>query len=128
MNPLFLGLSTGQPAGPTLRAVRRLANLRAALHEINRRPVGVDGFPFEAFVDPLAYLRWNPDLLDAYPDLKPLKTVQESLTECPIPDASQALRVEGRNLERGTVANRIVDRAIARIVTPILDRFFSERS
>jgi Reverse transcriptase (RNA-dependent DNA polymerase) len=128
VNPLFHGLSTGQPAGPTLKAVRRMVNLRAALHQINRRPVGVDGIPFEAFLDPIGYLRWNPNLLDAYPDLNPVRTVQESLTECPIPDASQALQVEGRNLERGTVANRIVERAIIRKLNATLDHCFSNRS
>ena len=51
-----------------------MANLCAALHEISRRPVGVDEIPYEAFVDPLGYVRWDPNFLDAYPDLTPLKT------------------------------------------------------
>jgi len=105
-----------------------MANLSAVLHEINRRPVGVDGIPYEAYVDPLAYVRWDPNLLNFCPNLDPLRTIQESLIECPIPDASEAFRVENRNLERGTVANRIVERAITRKLTSNVDRCFSDRS
>jgi hypothetical protein len=105
-----------------------MRNLCAALHEISRRPVGIDEIPYEAFLDPIGHMRWNPSLLDAYPDLNPLKTIQESLVECPIPDASEAFRVENRNLERGTVENRIRERAITKKLTSNLDRYFNDRS
>jgi len=127
MNPLLRGLPTGQKLSPTLRAVRRMKNLSAGLREISRRPVGVDGFPYEAFLDPLSYMRWNPNLLDAYPDLNPLKTIQESLIESPIPDATEAFRVERRNIERGTVENRVIEREITRELKSNLDRHFSDR-
>ena len=128
MNPLFHGISTGQTPGPTMKSARRMANLSAALHEINRRPVGIDEIPYEAFVDPLGHLRWNPNLLDAYPDLNPLRAVQESLVQSYIPDPAEAFRVEKRDLERGTVANRIVERAILRKLNSNLDRFFRDES
>jgi hypothetical protein len=128
MTPLFRGVELGRIPGPTLKAARTMRNLCAALHEISRRPVGVDEIPYEAFLDPIGHMRWNPNLLDAYPDLNPLKAIQESLAECFIPDASQALRVENRNLERGTVANRIVERAITRKLTSNLDRYLNDRS
>jgi hypothetical protein len=105
-----------------------LKNVSAALHEISRRPVGIDEFPYEAFLDPIGHVRWNPNLLDAYPELNPLKTIQESLIECPIPDASKAFRVENRNLERGTVENRIRERAITKKLTSNLDRYLNDRS
>jgi hypothetical protein len=127
-NSVFRGATAARIGGPTLRSVRRIKNLTAALREINRRPVGIDGIPFEAFRDPIGHLRWNANFLDAYPDLNPLKTVQESLTKCSLPDAAQHFQIDGRNLERGTVANRIVERAITRILTATLNRFFSERS
>ena len=128
MNPLAHGISTARTGGPTLKSIRRMKNLSAVLHEIKHRPVGIDQIPYEAYVDPLGYLRWDPNLLNFCPDLDPLRTIQESLIECPIPDASEAFRVENRNLERGTVANRIVERAITRKLTSNVDRCFSDRS
>ncbi len=128
MNSLSLGLSTSQAPGPTLRAVRRLTNISAALHEISRRPVGIDEIPYEAFLDPIGHMRWNPNLLDAYPDLNPLKTIQESLVHPYTPDASEAIRVKGRDLERGTVANRLVERAITKKLNANLDRYLNSRS
>jgi hypothetical protein len=128
MNPLYHGISEGRIDGPTLKSVRRLKNLSAVLHEIKHGSVGIDEIPYEAFIDPLGYVRWNPHFLDAYPELSPLKTIQESLIECPIPDASQALRVENRNLERGTVENRIRERAITRKLSTNLDQYFNDRS
>lgn len=114
--------------GPTLKAVRRMKNLTAALHEVSRRPVAADGFPYEAFVDPIGYSRWDPNVLEAYPGLDPMKTVQESLIECPIPDFSVAFRVKKRNLERGTAENRIRERALSRKLNFTLDKYFSDRS
>jgi hypothetical protein len=52
MNDLFRGLATGLSCAPTMRSVRKMTSLRAALHEINRRPVGIDTIPRDAFVDP----------------------------------------------------------------------------
>lgn len=128
MNPLFRGISVARTGGPTLKSVRHMKNLSAVLHEIRHRSVGIDQIPYEAYTDPLGYVRWDPNFLDAYPDLNPLKTIQESLVECSIPDASEAFRVENRNLERGTVANRIVERALSRKLSANLDMHFHERS
>jgi hypothetical protein len=128
MNPVFLGIPTDKAHAPTLKAARRMKNLSAGLHEISRRPVGIDKIPYEAFLDPIGHMRWNPNLLNAHPDLNPLKTVQESLIHPYLPDASEAIRVKGRDLERGTVANRIVERAITTKLNSSLDRYFNSRS
>ena len=128
MNRVFLGISTDKRHGPTLRSVRRLKNLSAGLHEISRRPVGIDKIPYEAFLDPIGHMRWNPNILDAYPELNPLKTIQESLVHPYTADASEAIRVKGRDLERGTVANRIVERALTRKLNSNLDKDFNPRS
>lgn len=128
MNSLAHGLSSARGGGPTLKSTRSMRNLAAALHEIKHRPVGIDQIPYEAYIDPLGYLRWDPNLLDAHPDLNPLRTVQDSLIECPIPDASVAFWLKKRYLERGTVENRIRERAITRKLNFTMDRYFSDRS
>lgn len=65
--------------GLTLRSVRKLKNLTHALAEISSKPVGADGIPFTAYEDPKGYLRWNPHLLDKYPELNPVRAIQLDL-------------------------------------------------
>lgn len=120
-------LNAGKPS-PTLRSVRRMSNLVAALKEINRRPVGIDGIHFDAYAYPQDHVLWNPNLLDVDPQLNPLKAVQESLVYGAIPDATVAFRIKNRQLERGTVENRIRERAFLRKLNANLDRGLSDCS
>ncbi|HEX5413950.1 MAG TPA: reverse transcriptase/maturase family protein [Terriglobia bacterium] len=102
--------------------------MKHALAEISHRPVGADGIPYEAYVDPKGYLRWNPNLLDRYPDLDPMRAIQSDLIFGRIPDPAEVLRVDGRDLERGTIENRIVERAIVRRLNQYLDEYLSDHS
>jgi reverse transcriptase-like protein len=126
---LLRGIGKASSTGPTLRSVRRMSNLLAARSEINRRPVGVDGFPYEAYVNPRDYARWDPNLLLAY-DCDPMVYLQEEFVFCfrYQPDPTEPIKVNGRVVERGTVANRIVDRSVARKLSANLDSYFSDRS
>jgi hypothetical protein len=121
------GLNAGKTA-PTLRSVRRMSNLVAALKQINRRPVGIDGIPFEAYAYPQERAHWNPGLLEIDAQLNPLKAVQESLIYGALPDATVAFRMKDRLLERGTVENGIRERAFLRKLNVNLDRGFSDNS
>lgn len=114
--------------GISLRSVRRLHNLTAALREINPRPVGVDGIRREGFVQPLSYSRWNPDILLVFPDLRPLEYLQERIRHQEAPDATEVFRIGKRVLERGTVSNRVIERAIARKLNRNFDCYFSDTS
>jgi hypothetical protein len=109
--------------------VRRLKNLNHALAEISRRVVGIDGFPYEAFAQPRDYFRWDPNILDSYPDL-PIKTLQGSLADALMyqHDCTQGFRLKPRLIERGTVQNMIIERAISRKLNLSLDQDFSENS
>ncbi len=112
----------------TLKSVRRMKNLIHASKEINPRPVGVDGITHAGYKDPIGSLRWDPNLLNLSPQLNPLQSLQEDLAFGWIPDATESIRKEGRNLERGTVGNRIVERAISRRLVPLLEKYFNNAS
>ena len=112
----------------TLKSVRRMKNLIHASKEINPRPVGVDGITRVGYKDQIGTLRWDPNLLNLSPQLNPLQSVQEDLAFGCNPDAAESFNLDGRNLERGTVSNRIVERAISRRLAPLLDRSFSDGS
>lgn len=64
MNRLSIRLGFPCPVEITLKSVRRKRNLREALTEVNRRSVGIDGIRWEAYVEPLAYLPSNPNVVD----------------------------------------------------------------
>jgi hypothetical protein len=128
MIDLFKGFDLVRTSRPTLRSVRRQANLAAALKEINRRPVGVDGIRFEGYTDPRNHVLWNPNLLHVEPQLELLKAVQDTLIYGYLPDATQAVLLKERLVERGTVENRIRERAFLRKLNRTLDRHFSDGS
>ena len=54
--------------------------------------------------------------------------MQESLIYGALPDATVAFRIKNRQLERGTVENRIRERAFLRKLNPKLDRTFDDGS
>ena len=112
----------------SLRSIRKMKNLKMALQEVNPRPVGIDGISHVGFKDPIGALRWNPDLLNLSPNLNLLQALQEGLAFGCNPDAAESFYLDGRNLERGTVANRVVERAIVRRLAPLLDRAFCDGS
>jgi len=105
-----------------------MKNLKEALKEINPRPVGVDGISRMGYKDPIGSLRWDTNLLNLSPHLNPLQSLQEDLAFGWFPDATESFPIEGRNLERGTVGNRIVERAISRKLVPLLDKYFNNAS
>src|SRR5579864_4685098 len=110
---LFLpsGLGAGPLKVPTIHSVRRMNNLIAARGEINRRVRPGHGFPFEAYVRPCEYARWDPNILLAY-DILPMKYLQEEFL-CDYgyePDPTIPINVKGRIVRSGTIANRIVER------------------
>ena len=74
------------------------------MNEMNRRPVGIDEFPWESFTRPIAYARWNPNFRFAYPELKPLDKIQERLVfESPyLADVTKVVKVKGWPIEIGT--------------------------
>ena len=112
----------------SLRSIRKMNNLKKALKEINPDPVGIDGISLDAFIDPIGFSRRNPNLVNLSSQLRPLQSLQENLTFDWIPDATQHIRVGRRNLERGTVSNRIVEKAISRRLNECLDRYLSPSS
>jgi hypothetical protein len=131
MNRLFQGIGKDGAQGATLNAVRRLKNVNAALQELNRRPVGIDGIPHVGYVDSLGYSRWNPNILDAVPNFyNPLELIQEKILYyyCYEPDQVERFVVNGREVESGTVSNRIIERAIARKLSTNFDAAFSDSS
>jgi hypothetical protein len=105
-----------------------MSNLVAALKEINRRPVGIDGIHFDAYAHPRDHGLWNPNLPGMDADLNPLKAVQESLVYGALSDPTVAFRIKNRLLERGTVENRIRERAFLRKLNVNLDRGFNDCS
>lgn len=122
-------LSETRRMAPTIHSVRRMKNLMAALSEINRRPSAAGGFPYEAYVRPLEYGRWDPNLFQAY-DVPPMQYLQEEFV-CEYgyePDETVPIKVKGRIVQSGTIANRIIERAMARKLTANLDACFSDRS
>jgi len=121
---MFKGLNPGK-ALATLRSVRRMSNLVAAVKEINRSAVGIDKIRFEAYVNPRDYVLWDPNFLHVDPQLEPLKAVQHSLVYGSIPDATELIPVRRRLVERGTAENRIRERAFLRKLNATLDRYFS---
>jgi len=131
MNRLFQGIGKDRAQAATLNSVRRLKNVNAALRELNRRPVGIDGIPHVAYVDPLGYSRWNPDILGNIPNFhNPLELIQEAILYyyCYEPDQVERFLVDGREVEAGTVSNRIIERAIARKLSANFDAAFSDSS
>lgn len=131
MNRLFQGIGKAWAQGATLNAVRRLKNLNAALQELNRRPVGRDGIPHVAYVDPLGYSRWNPNILHAIPNFQnPLESIQEGILYYHgyEPDPVTRFVLDGRELESGTIGNRIIERAIARKLSANFDAAFTDSS
>jgi hypothetical protein len=125
--PMPLGAPPrGASPWPTLKSVRKTANLRRALAEINPRVVGIDGLPLDAFLWPRDYYRWDPNVLDLYPDSDPLAAIQESLTYRYQPDPTQSFLIKKRLIERGTIANAIVERAIGRKLGRALDASFQD--
>jgi hypothetical protein len=113
---------------PTLESVRHIDNLKKALVEINPRPVGVDGIRKEGFSDPLAYSRWNPAIYNFGPD--PIRYLQEAILcwQGYLPDSVRAIEIKGRTVYLGTVANRIIERAIARKLSASADPWLSNSS
>ena len=110
---------------PTMRSIRRMTNLAVVLAEINRKPLGIDGFPWESYLRPIAYSRWNPRFRWAYPQLDPLRTIQETLMAPNVlylPDATRLAWVKGRPIEIGTVASRLVERAAVRKLSSYCDK------
>ena len=85
MNVLHKGLSVKQFPGTTLRSVRRMENLQSAFRKINRRSVGSDGVPYEAFLYPRAYALWNPPFFEEF-GTEPLKVIQERIAYQDWPD------------------------------------------
>lgn len=112
----------------SLRSIRKIKNLKGGLKEINPRPVGVDGMSRVGYKDPIGALRLDPNLLHLSSNLNPLQSLQEDLAFGCNPDAAESFNLDGRNLERGTVSNRIVEKAIVRRLTPLLDRSFCDCS
>jgi hypothetical protein len=106
-----------------------MKNLQAALREINRRPVGIDGVPHWAFVNPREYGRWNPGFLCEY-GLDPLKYLQKDIEfgYGYTPSRTRRTKINGRTVEVGTVANRIVERATSRKLSANLDKHFSAKN
>ena len=127
MIDLFNAHNSGK-ASPTLRSVRRISNLVAALNEINWRLVGIDGLRVEAYTNPRDHVPWNPNLLNVDGQLDLLQAIQNDLVYGSLPDATQAVRMKDRLVERGTVANRIRERAFLRKLNANLDRAFSDAS
>lgn len=129
VNDVSLGINiVGVPA-PTLRSVRRMPNLERALREVSRRPVGCDGIRWESFADPLGYVRWDPNLLDLSPELQPLRHIQERIAHSDEPDPVEEILVDGRRLvQRGTVWDRVIQRAIARKLLICFDPCFAPGS
>jgi len=126
VNDLSQGIKAVHAPTPTLKSVRRMPNLIKALSEVNRRPVGCDGIRWEGFGEPLAYLRWNPNFLDLFPDLQPLKNLQERIAYSEEPDPAEEVVVDrGRVVQRSTVADRIIQRTVARKLRLSFDRFLA---
>jgi retron-type reverse transcriptase len=96
--------------------------------EINRRPVGVDGIPFEAYRSPRDHTLWNPNVLYVFDDPNPLKYLQLRILHKDAPDPAEQIYANGRPVERGTVADALINRAISRKLNKNLDRFFNPAS
>ena len=127
MKSLHRGLGLGLSPGPTERSVRKMPNLMKALHEINRKPIGLDGVPWEAFLNPRAFALWAPHFLEEF-GLEPMRNIQDRMAFGGLPDPVREVRVKNRIVQLGTVANRIIERAIARNAAVNLDSFFSDSS
>ena len=123
------GLGEGPLKAPTIHSVRRMKNLIAARGEINRRVRPGHGFPFEAYVRPCEYARWDPDIFLAY-DIPPMKYLQEEfLYEYGYePDPTVPINVKGRIVQSGPIPNRIIERAMVRKLNSNIDPYFSDRS
>jgi RNA-directed DNA polymerase len=123
------GLGKGQLNAPTIKSVRKMKNMLAARSEINRRLGPAGGFSFEAYVNPLEYSRWDPNIFLAY-DIGPMKWLQEEfLFEYAYePDPTIPINVKGRIVQSGTIKNRIIERAIGRKLNSNADAHFSDRS
>jgi hypothetical protein len=80
-------------------------------------------------VDPLAYLLWNPNFLDAFPDLQPLRDLQERIAYREQPDPTEEIVVKRRRVvQLSTVADRIIQRALARRLNQNFDRHLAPSS
>jgi hypothetical protein len=123
------GLEEGPLKAPTIHSVRRMKNLVAARSEINRRVRPGHGFPFEAYVSPCEYARWDPTIFLAY-DIHPMQYLQEEfLCDCGYePDPTIQVKVKGRTVRSGTIANRLIERAMGRKLNSNIDPYFSDRS
>jgi hypothetical protein len=122
-------LGGGSLKAPSIHSVRRMKNLLAALGEINRRVRPGHGFPFEAYVSPCEYARWDPNIFSVY-DIPPMKYLQEEFVFefCYEPDPTIPINVKGRIVQSGTIPNRIIERGIGRKLNPNIDVYFSDRS
>jgi hypothetical protein len=122
------GLGT-QLKAPTLHSARRMKNLLAARDEINRRSGPAGGFPFEAYVNPLEYARWDPNIFLAY-DIPPMQYLQQDFVYeyCYEPDRTVPITVKGRIVQSGTIPNRIIERALVRKLNSNIDAYFSNHS
>jgi hypothetical protein len=125
---LYRGIGTGFDQAPTLKSIRSMKNLRSALREINPRPIGCDGFPYQAFLEPRKYARLNPNFLLAYPGAEPLKTIQETMTWWYDANPVETIKVKGREILRATVGDRLVQRAAARKLASHVDRYLTPSS
>lgn len=121
---LYRGIGTGFEKAPTAVSVRKIANLEAALSEINKRPIGCDGFPYWAYREPIKYARLDPNFLLAYPSANPIQEIHEQLgfNAYPHPVLIKKTR-KGREIQIGTVQNRLIERAFARKLTTHLNPF-----
>ncbi len=117
-----------QTHGPTFLSVRRLSNLKAALREINRRPYGVDGIKFDAYLSVLDYALWDPNVIHVFDDRDPLKYLQFRMLYQDAPDPAEQIYANGRLVERGTTADSIINRGLARKMNINFDPHFSELS
>jgi hypothetical protein len=110
--------------------VRRPENLKAALQEINRRPVGCDGIRYEAFTEPLAYSRWHPEVIFEFgSNFEPVKYLQERIACQEMADPTmEVIAKRGRAVQSSTVADRIIQRAIARKLDRSFDPLFPDSS
>ncbi|MBI3896082.1 MAG: hypothetical protein HY313_09145 [Acidobacteria bacterium] len=125
-NSLHGGLGLGRSPGPTLRSVRRMTNVLEAFHEISRKP-GCDGVPWEAFANAWAYCLWDLRFFEEY-GLHPMLEIQGSMAFGGLPDPVKEITIGNRVVQWGTVANRIVQRAVMRKAAVNLDAHLSNCS
>jgi hypothetical protein len=106
-----------------------MKNLVAARGEINRRTGPAGGFPCEAYINPTEYARWDPNIFLAY-DIPPMEYLQQEFVYefSYEPEPTVPINVKGRIVQCGTIANRIIERALARKISRSIDQYLSDQS